>query len=448
VTGIGEATIEELATAHGTERGAAIHVSTGVNQGSAGAIAYYLAQVIHFVTGNLDRAGGVLVAKSLVDITRLAQIAGIDASSHRSRVGGFAPVMGTLPATILPDEILTEGEGRIRALIVTAGNPALSCANSARMQKALSKLELLVTLDLYRNETSELGHFALPALDFFQREDLPLPFLTFQPEPYLQWTEAVAKPLGEERSEWDVFVDLSLASGFAFSGVPGLARTLAASRRLGDADPFAPRRALDAMLRLAGTSLAELKRAPHGVLREPNREGTFLGSRVLTEDGRVDLGPALLVQGLRKLDAMRRERLARTEKGTRLMLFSKREKTSHNSWMHNVPELVRGRRNTNYAYLNPDDASARGITDGARVRVSNEWGSIELPARLDEDVMPGAIAIPHGWGHARAASLTTAKATLGADVNQLAPDGPLHTDPIAGMTQLVGIPVGVELVSL
>lgn len=444
ITGVDESTIHGLAHSLATTKGAAIHVSTGVNQGTSGALAYFLAQAIHVLTGNLDRRGGVLVGKSLVDIPRMLKLAGLDESKARSRIGDFEPVMGTLPATILPDEILTEGEGRIRALVVTAGNPALSCANSKRMREALSKLDLLVTVDLYRNETSELGHYALPGLDAFQREDTPLPFLTFQPEPYLQWTDAVAKPFGEERSEWSVFADLARSMGVPFFGVPGLSRMLAGARRLGELDPLAPQRAVDMLLRLSGSSIAELRKNPHGVLRAPNEPGSFLGKRVLTSDGLVDLAPPKLVAELGKLDEKAREHAARTRGGRDLLLFSKREKTSHNSWMHNVPDLVQGRRRTNYAYLHPDEARRRGIADGARVRVHNAWGSIELPARLDDDVMVGSIAIPHGWGHRSAGTLRTASSTEGVDVNELMPDGPEHTERVSGMTQLVGVAVTVE----
>lgn len=444
VTGVDVATLHDLAAALGTTPGAAIHVSTGVNQGTAGALAYFLAQAIHVLTGNLDRAGGLVVPEHLVPVPRLMQLAGLDRSPHRSRIGGFDPVMGTLPATILADEILTPGEGQVRALIVLAGNPALSCPNTGRMREALASLELLVGIDLYRNETLELAHYALPGLDFLQREDLPLPFLTFQPEPYLQWTDAVGAPRGEQRSEWDVFVDLCRASGIPFFGVPGLATAITAARRMGDASPFHPRRAVELLLRAGGTDLATLRAHPHGVLRGENRPGTFLGRRVLTEDGRVDLAPPAFVRALEELETHRRRKLVLARDGHTLLLFSKREKTSHNSWMHNVPELVAGKRSTNYAYLHPDDARARGIAEGASVRIHNAWGSIELPARLDPDVFRGSIAVPHGWGHEHAPSLRTARATRGADVNRLAPDGPEHTERLAGMAQLVGIPVQVE----
>lgn len=447
LTGLDAPFLDELATALSGER-AAIHLSTGVNQGTAGAVAYYLAQCIHFLTGNLDRAGGVVVGRHLVDLPRIANLVGLDRTGEPSRIGGFRPVMGTLPATVMADEILTPGEGQVRALVVTAGNPALSCSNSGRMQQALSQLELLVTIDLYRNETGELGHFALPALDFLEREDFPLAFLTFQPEPYLQFTDAVVAPIGESRSEWEIFADLADAAGLSYFGVPFASKLFRAARRLGANDPLSPRRSLDAILRVAGTSIDALRRRPHGVLRDLELAGSFLGRRVLTRDGRVDLAPEALAAGASALRSKGEAHLAALEEDDRLLLFSKREKTSHNSWMHNVDDLVRGRRRTNYAYLHPTDAARRGISDGARVRVSSNVGSIELPAKLDPDVVLGGVAIPHGWGHGRAVSLRVASATEGVDVNVLAADGIAATEPLAGMTQLTGIPVRVELLDV
>lgn len=445
LTGVPEATIDRLATELAGER-AAIHLSTGVNQGSEGTVAYYLVQAIHLLTGNLDSAGGSIVPEHLLPLPRLMQLAGVDRSPHRSRIGDFEPVLGTMPANILADEILTDGPGKIRALIVTAGNPALSCANSDRMQKALSELELLVTVDLYRNETGELGHYALPALDFLEREDFPMAFLGFQPEPYLQWTEAVVPPKGESRSEWDIVVDLCRESGIPLFGVPGLAQAITAGRKLGSLSPFSPRLAIDAILRSRGSSIAELRANPHGMLRTPNQPGSFLGRRVLTEDGKVDLAPRALVDSLAMLGDRAKKALDGRARDGRLLLFSKREKTSHNSWLHNVEDLVRPRRSTNHAHLHPDDAKERGITDGMRVRVTSEVASIELPAKLDPDVVRGGIAIPHGWGHRGAPSLRVASRTHGVDVNRLAPDGVAHTDRLSGMTKLVGIPVEVVAV--
>lgn len=441
ITGVDEALIDDLAQALATTEGAAIHVSTGVSQGSGGLVAFYLAQALMAITGNLDRRGGVLVGEHLLPLDAWLSHTDFDDSPHRSRIGGFEPVMGTLPATILADEILTPGEGQIRALIVVAGNPLLSCANPDRLAEAFGQLELLVSIDLYRNETAEIGTDALPALDFLERPDFPFAFLALQPEPYLQWTDAVTEPLGESRDELRVFVDLCRKSKIRFFGVPGLAEALEAARRIAS-HPMAP--GVDLMLRRIGLDLKTLRAAPHGLQRKPLQPGTFLGKRVLTRDRRVDLAPPALVEALRELGSAVRERAASVDGQESLLLFSKREKTSHNSWMHNVRGLVKGPRGTNYAYLNPGDAERRGITDGDRVSVTSDAGTIVLPARLDPDVMPGAIAIPHGWGHEGAVSLQVARGTSGQNVNRLAADGVTATERVSGMTRLIGIPVRVS----
>jgi anaerobic selenocysteine-containing dehydrogenase len=131
----------------------------------------------------------------------------------------------------------------------------------------------------------------------------------------------------------------------------------------------------------------------------------------------------------------------------RLKLITRRERLTHNSWAHNDPAFIKGKRSTNYLYVHPDDARARGITDGALVRVTSAAGSVSLPASLTDDMMPGAVALPHGWGHQHADGLTVASTTTGANVNVLAADGPDAIEPISGMAQFTGILVDVTPVS-
>jgi len=188
-------------------------------------------------------------------------------------------------------------------------------------------------------------------------------------------------------------------------------------------------------------SIAHLRSQPHGVLRAPLAGDDYLGKRVVTADGKVHLAPDDLV-------ALARERLPttfadeRTLAG-RLKLITRRERYTHNSWAHNDPAFVKGRRSTNYLYLHPDDARARGIADGARVRVTSATGAVELPASLTDDMMPGTVALPHGWGHAGADGLSVASTTTGANANVLAADGPDAIEPISGMVQFNGIVVEV-----
>jgi formate dehydrogenase len=128
-----------------------------------------------------------------------------------------------------------------------------------------------------------------------------------------------------------------------------------------------------------------------------------------------------------------------------MRLIGLRELRSHNSWMHNVPKLMQGGR-VHAARVHPEDAAASGVEDGALCRILSPAGSIELPAKVTDEVMPGTIAVPHGWGHR--GGWRQATAAGGANVNLLASSDPAHLERLAGMALLNGIPVRLEAVAL
>ena len=161
---------------------------------------------------------------------------------------------------------------------------------------------------------------------------------------------------------------------------------------------------------------------------------------MVTDDGRVQLAPADLVALAAELPAAYERELAQR---TQLKLISKREPLSHNSWMHNVPRFVRGRHATNYVYMHPEDAQGAGLRDGDMATVRSEVGCITLPVAVTEDMMPGAVALPHGWGHQDADGLRVASTTRGQNVNLLARTGPDALEPLSGMAQLNGIVVEI-----
>jgi formate dehydrogenase len=169
--------------------------------------------------------------------------------------------------------------------------------------------------------------------------------------------------------------------------------------------------------------------------------GEFLGRRVMTDDGKVHLAPVDFVAHARTLDAdFDRERAT----ADRLRLITRRERRTHNSWTHNAEAFVGEAGATNRVFMHPDDAARAGLTDGDRAVVRSATGKITLPVALDEDLMPGVISVPHGWGHARADGLAVAQATAGENANVLSPDGPDACEPLSGMARLTAIPVELE----
>jgi formate dehydrogenase len=324
-------------------------------------------------------------------------------------------------------------------------------ANAGRLRDALARLELLVVTDIFLNETASLAHYVLPATVPFQRPDLPFIFplvLGMQSRPYLQATEAVAEPEGEQRDEASIYLDLARASGAPIFGsrlAQGLLEGLRGLGRLtGAARPGAlPQRwLLSALLRATGNgSFARLLAQPHGRALPQQRGGDFLGQRVVTDDGRVHLAPAVLLEQAARLEAaFEAERRA----DTRLKLITKRHVKTHNSWTHNDESYVAGRLAGNHLYMHPDDAAARGLAEGDVADVASRTATVRIPVKLLDDLQPGTVALPHGWGHQHAAGLSVASKTSGVNVNLLAADGPGELEPVSGMARLTGILVEVS----
>ena len=444
VTGIPANTLRSMVEAYLSADGAALFLSTGVNQGSQGTLAFWIQESINAITGNLDRIGGTLVGHGYVkDFPKHARRGGHTMRKDLSRVGRLPSVADSFPAGLMADEILTPGEGQVRALLCVAGNPLLTVPNTnGRLEEALAALELLVVIDIFRNETANHAHYILPGTSALQRADLPFVFQSLmgaQPIPYAQSTDALVPLEGQQRDETMILLQLAQACGSTlfgsrpvdglFRGWVGLGRVPLAGRWLG----LTPERLLGLMSRVFGLgSLKALRKEPHGRLLEPHRGGDFLGARVVTQDG--------LVEAAERLDGVFEDELARRDQ---LKLISKREQHSHNTWLHNHPRFVEGKRSTNYLYMHPQDAEKVGVGSGAMVEVRSSVASVRLPVQLTEEMMVGAVALPHGWGHQSADGLSVASRTTGVNVNLLAEDGPEALEYFSGMAKLNGIWVQV-----
>lgn len=450
VTGIAPEALRSLVGTYRTAGSAALYSSTGVNMGSNGVLAFWLQETINAVSGNLDRVGGTLVGKGIFNFAKFGKRTGTLMSNDTSRIGGFRKVNDAFPGGILADEILTPGPGQIKALFVTGGNPLITMADAGRLRDAFGSLELLVTVDIFRNETGSVAHYTLPATDPLQRADLPFIFPLFmgmQSRPYLQATEAILEPQGEQRDEASIYLALAKACGAPMLG-SGIAQRLLErmsrrhQRRNGLPYPTVPaERVLNLILRITRKpGFARLLRSPHGLAQPGSTAGTFLGRRIVTDDKRVHLAPTLLLERGANLDGEFASALKRAD---RMLLITKRHVKTHNSWTHNHEEMVANGFTTNHLYLHPDDAARLGLADDQLADVRSATATVRVPVRLLDDLMPGVCALPHGWGHQHATGLSVASATTGVNVNLLAASGPGSVDPMSGMSRLTGIPVEI-----
>lgn len=444
VTGIDAATIRELARAYRDADGGALYMSTGVNMGPFGSIAYWVLQGLNLITGNIDRRGGLLVPRGPFDTLRLAGWLGLGGfNEHRTLRGDWHQVAGCFPVAALPGEIDNDDPRRIRALFVSAGNPVHSMPNGNELAKAFEKLSLLVCIDIYRNETSAHADYLLPATDMLERSDYPASHAMLQVTPHVQYTRAMVAPKYERREEWRIFSDLAVACGAKPWGklgnvLPRLNRLLA---RLPGRKEVTPDHLLSLMMRWGGkVTLEQLEREPAGVMLPPNEPGSFLGRRVPTKNGKVQLALDDVLADLPRLNA-EADRL-RARPG-RLVLIGQRDRRSHNSWMHHSPHIKQPAGN--WVVIHPDDAFERSIADGDQVEVGSDQSVIQLRARVSDEMRPGVIAVPHGWGH-EGAPEGRAHSLPGGNINEVIPGGVEHVERVSGMAIMMGHEVRVRAV--
>lgn len=454
VTQISADSLKKIVSTYINAGASAIVTGTGIGMGKHGTLAFWLAETINAISGNLDRKGGTLVGKGIFDFANFAKKKGLFNRENRSRIGNFRELNGGFPGGILADEILQEGNDQIKALFVTGGNPLITMANSQRLQQAFSQLELLVVTDIYLNETANLAHYVLPATSPLERADLPFVFpllLGLQSKPYLAATEAIVKPDGEQRDEATIYTDLATASGVGLFGSKSAQLILRLMRlgygiKTGIKNSLPIEFILDLILRLSKNGrFKTLSRQANGVSWAGAKPDSFLGKRLTTDDGKVHLAPILLMEQTSRLEHIFNNEITAIANG-QLRLISKRAHNTHNSWTQNIEELTHGTMGqTNYLYIHPNDAKNRNLHEGAIADIRSKTATIRLPIKFLTELMPGTVAIPHGWGHQQAKGLTVANQLSGANVNLLAADGLDNIEPLSGMVHLTGIPVEVIL---
>lgn len=430
VVGLSADRIRTLAIEFASAKSASATMSTGVNMGRQGTLAYWLMHMLVFVTGNLDRRGGNLYSQGFYP--NAPRSGRTDPAKHffDSEFGRIRKTRGSLPGNLIADAISADTDP-MRVLFVFSGNPILSIGGEARMRAAFEELELLVCIDLYRNATGQLADYVLPATDGFERHDLNLCGLGMQHEPFVQVADPVVPAVGERRPEWWIFGQLERAFGLKSILDSG-----------DDPDLFSR---LDHMMGSVGLSAETVRQAPQQTAVLPKTEpGKFFDEVIQTEDGRIDCAPPVFEEegALERAETIFLELDGEPAGG--LKLITKREPSMHNTWYQNLPK-VRGKRNREpRLWMHPEDATARGLSAGDRVRVSNEWGAIEVALAFDEGLIRGAAALPHGGGNAKTPALRFANDEPGANANALLPSGPGSFEPLSGQAFMTGIPIEVE----
>lgn len=446
-TGIAAETIVRIAREFAAAPRAVAYGRVGTCQQEFGTVTNWLIDVLNLFTGNLDREGGSMFPSPAFDLGSVGRkVTGQSYARWRSRVRSLPEVAGNLPAAALAEEIDTAGPGQIRALVCMLGNPVMSVPNSVRLDRALGSLEFMVSLDYYINETSRHAHIILPGRHALERSHYDLVFHSLQVRNTAKYSLPVLQPAPDSRTDFDILYELSMRLGGLRTGLPLVDRALQLGHRVGLR--ITPEHILDLMLRTGrygdrflpgrhGLSLQKLKDAPHGVDLGPLRP--CLSERIQTKDRMIQIAPQVLIDDVARVKTWLMQQKS-SDRG--LVLIGRRQLRTNNSWMHNCPSLVKG-PDRSMLIMNPHDASAQGLQAGQRVQVDTRVGSITVTLAVSDEVMPGVVSLPHGFGHQQVQdTLPVAGSLKGANVNLITDDHFL--DPLSGTASLNGVPVRVR----
>lgn len=454
--GIAAADIRRLARDLAAAPTAAVYGRTGTCTVRFGTVSSWLIDVLNTLTGNLDRPGGAMFARPAADLRMVAAQRGAALGRWRSRVRGAPETLGELPLACLAEEIDTPGTGQVKALITVAGNPARSAPDSSRLTAAFDQLELMVSIDLYRNETTRHAHVVLPAPSPLTKPHYDLFFGHYATRNTATYSPPVLPPAPGEKQDWHTL--LRLIGIIARQGADAdleiiddmvadsLARAIGANTGAPTDSPVpgterlrGPERLLDMLLQAGPYShadepltLAAVRDHPDGLDFGPLT--SQLPDVLNTPSGRVELAPAPLVDEVARL----RESLV-TSPVADMVLIGRRHPRSNNSWMHNLPKLAKG---PDRCTLQVHPADVERLQLGQYARVTSPAGVIEAPVEVTDAVGPGAVSLPHGWGHNDAGTAAGVAARQpGVNSNIVAPGTEL--DPLSGTAVLNGIPVQV-----
>ncbi|SFP88565.1 Anaerobic selenocysteine-containing dehydrogenase [Amycolatopsis arida] len=431
VTGVAAERVTELARRLARTERAAVYGRVGVCTQEFGGLSAWLVVVVNALTGHLDEPGGAMFTTPAIDTLPLAARAGHAGSfgAYRSRARGLPEFGGELPVAVLAEEIETPGEGQVRALITSAGNPVLSAPNGTRLERALTELDFMVAIDPYLNETTRHADVILPPTGPLERSHYELALTNYAVRNVAKYSPAVFPRGREQRHDWEIVLELAtrvLGGGAParFLGGVGPEAMLEIGLRTG---PYGLRR-----LR-KGLSLGRLKREPHGVDLGPLERR--LPGRLATRDRTVDLAPRVYLDDLPRL----RRLLDRAPRRDELVLIGRRQLRSNNSWLHNSERLVKGKPRCTLL-VHPDDARRHGVADGQPATLSSATGSIRVPVEVTDAIMPGVVSLPHGWGHHRRGTrLRVAAEHAGVSVNDVTDEG--FVDELTGTAALSGLRV-------
>jgi anaerobic selenocysteine-containing dehydrogenase len=458
--GIAAATMRELARTLASTAHAAVYGRIGTCTQQYGTLASWLIDVVNILTGHLDEEGGMMFPKAAAFAANTrgkpGTGRGITSGRYRSRVSGAPEVAGELPITCLAEEIDTPGPGQVKALIAIAGNPVLSAPNGPRLAAALEQLEFMVSMDIYLNETSRHADVILPGVSPLEDAHYDVTFTQFSHRNHARYSPPVLARSGGQPDEWETLLRLAaIVKGLgADADIDALDDALLREELEKSVGPLAdavlgmlaPQRGVQRLLDLGlrsgpygdqfgrapgGLTLAKIQAAPSGIDLGPMTQR--IPEALRTPSGQIELAPQLLLDDLARVAA------DLASPAAELVIIGRRQLRSNNSWMHNLPVLAKGAYRCT-ALVHPADAARLGLLDGGMAHIRNGARRIDVQVEVSDEMMPGVVSLPHGWGHDLAGTrLGVAAGRPGVNLNALLDEN--LRDPLSGNAVLSGVPI-------
>jgi len=438
-TGIEAAQVRALAAQWLQAKSAVRYGRMGVSVQQYGGLCQWLINVLNIVSGNFDRAGGAMFTSPAVDIVGITAAQGGRGhfDRYRSRVRNLPEFGGELPVAVLAEEILTPGKGQIRAMLTVAGNPLLSTPNTRQLERAFESLDFMVSVDYFLNETSRHADLILPPCGPLERDHYDVIFNALAVRNVAKYSTALFKPKAGVLQDWQILLQLTKRLNRG-----DLKKRLTNRLTWAVMGWLKPEGVLNKMLKSgkSGLDLNALKNQPEGV--DLGALQPVMPKRLFTRNKRLNLTPDVYLNALAQVASELQQPL--TADGE-FLLIGRRHIRSNNSWLHNSKRLVKGKSRCTLM-LNPVDAERLGIADGVSVRVSSRVAELEVVAEVTDELMPGVVSIPHGWGHnVPGIRLTQAQEVAGVNTNDLTDDQLL--DGLTGNAALNGVPVQLQAIA-
>ncbi len=428
VTGIKAEKIRSLTLEMAAADKAVLYSRMGLSTQTFGGLCIWLTNVFNVLNGNFDREGGMMFPRPALDPISFSPKKG--RPKHKSiplsRVRKLPKYLGETPSASLAEEIETEGEGQIKALVCIAGNPVLSVPNGRRVEKAFEKLDFMVCSDIYLTETSRHADIIFPATSGLEISQYDIAFLNLAIRNIAKYSPALFPKKGNTKHDWEILAELT------------------ARLRGEENQGHTPEMYLGMALQMGhyakdGLTLEKLMENPHGIDLGPLT--ACLKDRLQTDDDTVRLAPQVFLDDFARLDEAIDTSFSNNDFPYRMI--GRRVLRQHNTWTHNSHRLSKG-RNECTMLINPKDADHLGISNGEFVLVKSRVGEIKVEAEITDDIMEGVLSLPQGFGAGKKSKMKIAVAQNSVSINDLTDD--LRVDELTGNAALNGVHVSLSKV--